>query len=74
VTDGNNIIGFLNEAWPQPTDNRRWLWAFGTPVLDKETPAKNFEDAVLGYYALDGNSVVRCKPELSKESIAEFFI
>jgi hypothetical protein len=40
VTDGGIIVGFLDQAWPQPTDNRRRLWAFGTPVLEKETPTK----------------------------------
>ena len=74
VTDGGIVVGFLDEAWPQPTDNRRRLWAFGTPIIEKETPTENFEDAVLGYYALNGNSVVRCKPDVSKESIAEFFL
>jgi transposase len=74
VADGGIVVGFLDEAWPQPTDNRRRLWAFGTPVLEKETPTKNFEDAVLGYYALNGNSVVKCKPDVSKESVAEFFM
>jgi transposase len=73
VTDGGVVVGFLDEAWPQPTDNRRRLWAFGTPTIRKETPSENFEDAVLGFYALNGESVVRCKPDVSKESFAEFF-
>ena len=74
VTDGGVIVGFLDEAWPQPTDNRRRLWAFGTPTLSKETPTENFEDAVIGFYALNGSSVVRCKPDVTKESIAEVLL
>jgi transposase len=74
MTDGGVIVGFLDEAWPQPTDNRRRLWAFGTPILQKETPTENFEDAVIGFYALNGESVVRCKPDVTKESIAEVFM
>ena len=74
VTDGGVIIGFLDEAWPQPTDNRRRLWAFGTPTIQKTTPTENFEDAVIGFYALNGESVVRCKPDVTKESFAEVFL
>jgi len=74
VTDGGVVVGFLDEAWPQPTDNRRRLWAFGTPTIQKETPTENFEDAVLGFYALNGESVVRCKSDVTKESFAEFFM
>ena len=25
VTDGGLVVGLLDEAWPQPTDNRRRL-------------------------------------------------
>jgi transposase len=74
VTDGGVVVGFLDEAWPQPTANRRRLWAFGTPTIQKETPTENFEDAVIGFYALNGESVVRCKPDVTKESIAEVFL
>lgn len=74
VTDGGIVVGFLDEAWPQPTANRRRLWGFDTPTIQKETPSDDFEDAVLGFYALNGESVVRCKPDVTKESFAEFFV
>lgn len=32
-----------------------------------------FDDAVFGFYALLGESVVECKPDVSKESVGEFF-
>lgn len=73
LADGGIVLGFLDEAWPRPTDNCRRLWAFGTPKIRKETPTANFDDAVFGYYALNGDSVVSCKPDVSKESVAEFF-
>lgn len=41
---------------------------------EKETPTENFDDAVLGFYALNGESVVRCKPDVTKESFAEVFL
>lgn len=74
VTDGGVVIGFLDEAWPQPTDNRRRLWGFGTPTIQKETPTETFEDAAIGFYALNGESVVRSKPDVSAASFAEVFM
>lgn len=73
VTDGGFVLGFLDEAWPKPTDNSRRLWAFGTPVLRKVTPVSTFDDAVFGFYAILGESAVACKPDVSKESVGEFF-
>lgn len=73
VTDGGFVLGFLDEAWPQPTDNSRRFWAFGKPTIEKETPHKNFDDAVFGFEALLGESVVGCKPDLTKEFVGEFF-
>ena len=72
ATDGGPIVGFLDEAWPQPTDNYHRLWAFDTPTLRKEIPTDNFDDAVFGFYALNGESVVACKPDVTKESVGEF--
>jgi len=71
--DGGFVIGFLDEAWPKPTDNSRRLWAFGKPKLEKVTPMPSFDDAVFGFYALLGESVVSCQPDVSKESVGEFF-
>lgn len=73
ATDGGAIVGFLDEAWPQPTDNYHRLWAFDTPTLRKDLPTDTFDDAVFGFYALNGESVVACKPDVTKESVGEFF-
>jgi transposase len=73
VTDGGVVVGFLDEAWPRPTDNSRRLWAFGKPTLEKTTPTPSFDDVVFGFYAVSGESVVECKDDLSKESVADFF-
>ena len=73
VTDGGVVVGFLDEAWPRPTDNSRRLWAFEKPTLTKETPTPSFDDVIFGFYALTGDSVVACKNDLSKESVSDFF-
>ena len=71
MTDGGTVVGFLDEAWPQPTDNSQRVWAFGTPRLAKQLPS--FDDAILGFYAVIGTSAVACKPDVSQSSLAEFF-
>lgn len=73
VTDGGVVVGFLDEAWPRTTDNSRRLWSFEKPTLEKETPTASFDDVVFGFYAVLGDSVVECKDDLSKESVADFF-
>lgn len=73
MTDGGVVIGFLDEAWPRPTDNSRRLWAFEKPIVRKEMPTPSFDDVVFGFYAVIGNSVVECKDDLSEESVADFF-
>ena len=45
---------------------------FRTTDAEKETPTENFDDIVFGFYALNGNSVVACKEDLSKESVGNF--
>jgi len=72
ITDGGLVVGLLDEAWPQPTAVVRRLWAFGPPTIERETPDDDFEDAVLGFYALNAKSGVRCKPDVTKESCTEF--
>ena len=73
VTDGGVVVGFLDEAWPRPTDNSRRLWAFEKPTLHKESPTPSFDDVVFGFYGINGDSVVACKDDLSKESVSDFF-
>lgn len=71
--DGGYVVGFLDEAWPQPTDNRKRLWAFGPPTISKETPTATTDQPTLGFYALNGESVAAVKPDVTKESVGEFF-
>jgi len=41
--------------------------------MEKVMPTANFNDAVFGFYALLAESVVECKPDLTKESVGGFF-
>ena len=71
VTDGGTVVGFLDEVWPQTTDNSQRVWAFGTPRFAKRMPS--FDDAVLGFYAVVGESAITCKSNVNQTFLAEFF-
>lgn len=73
VPDGGFVVGFLDEAWPQPTEHRQRLWAFGPPTISKQTPTASTDQPTLGFYALNGECVATCKPNVTKESVGEFF-
>jgi len=46
--------------------------AFEKLTLEKETPTASFGDGVFGFYAVIGDSVVKCKDDLSKEFDGDF--
>lgn len=71
--DGGYVVGFLDESWPQPTENRQRVWADSSPVIRKQTPTPNLDDATFGFYALNGESTAACKPDVSADSVGEFF-
>lgn len=54
-----------------PTDNKHRLWAFGPPRLVKHMP--DVKTVAVGFYAVNGTSVI-CQPKsLHKERIGEAF-
>lgn len=71
--DGGYVVGFLDESWPNPTDYRQRLWGFDTVTISKETPVENVDQPVFGFYALNGESVAAVKPDVTTESVGEFF-
>ena len=54
-----------------PTDNKHRVWAFGTPRLVKQMP--QVKTAAVGFYAVNGTSVLRSLESLHKERIGEVF-
>jgi transposase len=54
-----------------PTENRHRLWAFGKPRIVKHMP--RVKTTTVGFYALNGTSVLRAVESLHKERIVEVF-
>lgn len=54
-----------------PTENRHRLWGFGTPRIVKHMP--RVKTTAVGFYALNGTSVLRSIESLHKERIVEVF-
>ena len=52
----NTVIGFLDEASPQTTDNRQRFWSFGKARKEKNTT--KFRANTFGFYPVNGKEVV----------------
>ena len=67
--EGDVIIGFLDEASPQTTANTQRLWSFDKPKLCKNTSKIKLN--VVGFYAINGVSVIDFKTDTKKANICE---
>ena len=54
-----------------PTENRHRLWGFGAPRIVKHMP--RVRTTTVGFYAINGKSVLRAVESLHKERIVEVF-
>ena len=68
-TDGGTVIGFLDASQPQPYDNSRRVWYVNDPHVER--PLVKTEDSMVGFYALNGESLVRWTEDETKERICE---
>jgi transposase len=66
-TDGGTIMGFFDASQPQPYDNSRRVWYVDDPHIER--PLVNTEDSAVGFYALNGESLVRWTEDETKERI-----
>ena len=64
------VLGFFDEAWPQPFENSQRMWSFDRTVTI-EKPLVTFPWRSIGFYALIGQSVITFKKKLVKETISE---
>ena len=65
-----SIIGFFDESAPQTTANTVRLWSFRKPEIIKDT--SKYRANTLGFYSLNGNSIVRFQDHSKKENIILF--
>jgi transposase len=68
-TDGGTVIGFFDASHPQPYDNSRRVWYVDDPHVER--PLVKTEDSAVGFYALNGESLVTFTEDETKERICE---
>jgi len=69
-TKGECIIGFVDEARPQTTDNKQRYWSFNKSKIVKNTT--KYKANTFGFYTIKGRSVLDFKKNSKKESSREF--
>ncbi|MFQ5621629.1 MAG: IS630 family transposase, partial [Candidatus Nanoarchaeia archaeon] len=52
----DTVVGFLDEARPQTTDNRQRVWSFGKPKNTKNTA--KYKANTFGFYPINGKEVI----------------
>ena len=66
-TDGGTVIGFFDASRPQPYDNSRRVWYVDDPHVER--PLVKTEDSAVGFYELNGESLVSWTEDETKERI-----
>jgi len=66
-TDGGTVVGFFDASHSQPYDNSRRVWYVDDPHVER--PLVKTEDSAVGFYALNGESLVRWTETEEKEKI-----
>jgi len=66
-TDGGTVVGFFDASQPQPYDNSRRVWYVDDPHIER--PLVKTEDSAVGFYALNGESLVSWTATEEKEKI-----
>jgi len=68
-TDGGTVLGFFDASHPQPWDNSQRMYYVDNPHITRPL-VQIFEPAV-GFYALNGHSVVSFPEDQTKERICD---
>lgn len=68
-TDGGTVVGFFDASHPQPWDNSRRVWYVDDPHIER--PLVRLDEPAVGFYALNGESVITFPEDQTKERICE---
>jgi transposase len=68
-TDGGTVLGFFDASHPKPWDNSHQMWCVDDPHIER--PLVHVHEPAVGFYALDGKSVVTFTEDQTKERICE---
>lgn len=66
-TDGGVVLGFFDASQPQPYDNSRRVWYVDDPHVER--PLVKIDEPAVGFYALNGESLVEFCEDQKKEDI-----
>lgn len=67
---GDAVIGFMDQAAPQTTDNRQRVWSFGKPVKEKNTT--KYRANTFGFYPINGKEVIDFEPNSTSSRVCGF--
>jgi len=67
---GDCVIGFLDQAAPQTTDNRQRFWSFEKPRMIKNTT--KYRANTFGFYPINGREVVEFMERSTSEYVRAF--
>ena len=66
----NTVVGFVDEASPQTTDNRQRVWSFGKPTAKKNTT--KYRANTFGFYPINGAEALEFYENSKAPSVCEF--
>lgn len=69
-TPSGSVVGFMDEASPQTTDNRQRVWSFGKPKSVKNTT--KYRANTFGFYPVNGKEVVEFMENSRTPSVCAF--
>lgn len=69
-TPGDCVIGFLDQASPQTTDNKQRLWSFNKPRRAKNTG--RYRANTFSFYPINGREVVEFMERSTSEYVCAF--
>lgn len=67
---GDCIVGFLDQAAPQTTDNKQRFWSFSKPRISKNT--SKYRANTFGFYPVNGKEVLDFKEFSKAPQVCEF--
>jgi transposase len=66
----DSVIGFMDEASPQTTDNKQRFWSFGKPKMTKNT--SRYKANAFGFYPINGKETVGFMERSTSKHVCEF--
>lgn len=66
------IVGFIDQASPQTSDNKQRFWSFDKPRITKNTA--KYKANTFGFYPVNGKEVIDFKEHSTIQQVCEFLL